>query len=311
MPNDLHPLTNADSLGLDHMRAFIAVVETGSQVQAAKRLRVAQTTVCRQIERVQEHFGGGLFERGASGGLSTRGALVEQALRTAMAVLSQTRDRLALEHPVLRIGFIRPVRSLLEAALYQRTKAATGEAFEVRLLELSSERQARALANRELDIAICYALPELAARTDIEASLVSEQPFALVIPERAFVRGKPSASVLATLDHVRLPRRYARSAADAGERWLRDHGIAPRHSLDCELGTEIVAYAAAGRGYGFLPALWSLERYRGVVFVAAPNFGVRATIAAYSLRHVRPWVTRLRQDLSAAARAALKAFEGG
>src|SRR5215475_782568 len=92
--------TNADSLGLDHMRSFIAVVETGSQVRAAKRLRVAQTTVSRHIDRVQEHFGGGLFEAGSSGRLSTRGLIVEQAVRAAMATLSRTRDRLALDRPV-------------------------------------------------------------------------------------------------------------------------------------------------------------------------------------------------------------------
>lgn len=142
--------TNADSLGLDHLRSFIAVIETGSQMRAARRLRVAQTTISRHIERIQEHFGGGLFAAGASGPLSTRGKLVEQSVRTAMTELARTRDRLAVERPVLRIGFIRPLRPLLETALRAQAGVRGGPRFDVRLLELTGELQASALTHETL-----------------------------------------------------------------------------------------------------------------------------------------------------------------
>jgi DNA-binding transcriptional LysR family regulator len=109
--------TNAESLGLDHLRAFLAVVEKQTQVAAARQLRVTQATIARHIYRVQEHFGGWLFDGRSSGKLSTRGLLVEQSVRVVLAELARTRERMKRNGPVLRIGYIPAVRRLLETAL--------------------------------------------------------------------------------------------------------------------------------------------------------------------------------------------------
>jgi DNA-binding transcriptional LysR family regulator len=302
------PPTNAESLGLDHLRAFIAVVETRSQVAAARQLRVAQGTISRHIERVQEHFGGGLFESGGGSRLSTRGLLVEQSVRAAMAELSRTRDRLDRHGPVLRIGYIRAVRVLVENALRSQAQVPGMPAYEVRLLELTSDKQASALARRELDIAICYVTSDLASRGEVEESLVAEEPFALVIPERAYVNGKVSRKTLQPLLHARLLERFSPQFGAAAEAWLSKHKLQPERSVECEVGSEILAYAGAGYGYGFLPALWSMSSHQSAVFVPPTDFDVTVKIAAYSLRHVTPWVTQLREHVSAAARTALRDF---
>jgi DNA-binding transcriptional LysR family regulator len=301
--------TNAESLSFDHLRSFIAVVDAGNQSRAARRLRVAPATVLRHIERVQEHFGGGLFEAGSSGRLSARGQLVEQSVRVAMAELTRTRDRLALDRPVLRVGFIRPMRPLVARALRSHGKAPGATPFDVRLLELTAEAQARALELRELDIAISYATADFEGRGGLEASMVTEEPFALVIPERALVKGKPSIAALGPLLYAHSPHRFSSQLAKAEREWLRAHRLEPARTIECELGSEIVAYAGAGEGYGFLPALWSIADHDGVVF-APIDFGTVARIAAYSLEHVTPWVTEFRDHLSAAARAALRDFRG-
>ncbi|HVU05515.1 MAG TPA: LysR family transcriptional regulator [Polyangiaceae bacterium] len=302
-----HPASNADSLSLDHLRSFLAVVETGSQVRAAKRLGVAQTTICRHLERVQTHFGGSLFESGASGRLSARGLLVEQAARNAVAGLSTTRERLANDRPLLRLGYVAPVRPLIVSALRSQLTGDGREAFDVRLSELGGEAQSRALERRELDIAVSYAIPDLAERKDIDASLLAEEPFALVIPAHAWARGKPSLTAMAPLLHATWPRRLSRQAAEAQATWLEEHGLSPSRTVECERGSEIVAYAGAGCGYGFLPALWSMSAHPGAVFVPV-DLGVTAPISAYSLQHASPWVTHLRQQLSVAARRALRSF---
>jgi DNA-binding transcriptional LysR family regulator len=298
--------TNAESLGLDHMHAFIAVVESQSQVAAARRLRVTQGTISRHIERVQEHFGGGLFEAGSSGKLSTRGLLVEQSVRAALAELVRTRERIARSAPVLRIGFIPAARPLLEQALRTLPKVRGIPSFEVRLFELATDKQARALGRRELDIAISYSLDGLVNRDGIEKSLVADEPFALVIPERAFSNATPTRSVLNTLVYAHSPRRMSAELSAAAERYLGQHRLQPSEWIECEWGSEILAYAGAGYGYGFLPALWSMSPHAGVVFVPLSDFGFSARIYAYSLEHVTPWVTQLREHLSAAARSALR-----
>lgn len=301
--------TNADSLSLDHMRAFIALSESGSQARAARALRppMSQATVARYVQRVQEHFGGGLFEPGNGARLTARGMIVLRSLQTVIAELSQARGRVALDRPLLRIGFIRIMRPIVEHAL----RMALGERgdVEVRLVELHSERNARMLDERELDIAVCYAFDDLfEGASDVEMSLVTEQPIALVVPERAFVRGKLSLRALARLDYAHVPRRFSRELADAELLWLKRNGLKPRTAIECRLGTEIIAYAATGRGYGFLPALWSTTSHAGAAFAPLPNFAQTARIAAYSLPHVSPWVACFRESLVRAAHLALRDF---
>jgi DNA-binding transcriptional LysR family regulator len=103
------------------------------------------------------------------------------------------------------------------------------------------------------------------------------------------------------------PRYFSERLNAAGQRWLSAHGLDPLRNVECRVGAEIIAYAGAGQGFGFLPALWSMASLDGVVF-APIEFAATAKIAAYSLQHVKPWVTELREALSSAARAALLEF---
>jgi len=303
-----NPATNAESIGLDHLRGFIAVVETGTQTRAARRLGVTQATVSRYMKRIEEHFGGELFDAGASDRLSTRGLMVEQSVRAVLSELSRTRERLAVERPVLRIGFIRAVRPLVEKALRSDARVGGAPTFDIRLLELTTEMQAVALSRRELDIAISYATPEFRERGDVEESVITEEPFALVIPERAWVNGKPSIAALRPLLYAHSPRRFSAVMASAEDEWLEKNHLAPERTVECQVGSEIVAYASSGYGYGFLPALWSMASHGGATFVPLPEFPASAKIAAYSLKHVKPWVLSLRERLSKAARTALREF---
>jgi len=301
--------TNADSLSLDHMRAFIALVESGTQAQAAQALRppMSQATVARYVQRVQEHFGGGLLETGGRARLTARGMIVMRSLETVIAELSQARGRVACDRPLLRIGFMRIMRPTVEHAL--RMALSKHDDVEVRLFELHSEPAARTLHHRELDIAVCYAFDDLfEGESDIEMSVVTDLPIALVVPERSVMRGKLSLRTLAGLDYVHAPRRFSREIADAELDWLKENGLKPKSSIECRLGTEIIAYAATGRGYGFLPALWRTTSHEGAVFVPMPSFARAARIAAYSLPHVGPWVARFREGLLRAAHLALRDF---
>jgi len=52
---------------LRHLRYFIAVAEDSTMVAAAKRLRIAQPALTRQIHDLEREIGVDLFERGAKG----------------------------------------------------------------------------------------------------------------------------------------------------------------------------------------------------------------------------------------------------
>jgi len=70
-----------------------------------------------------------------------------------MPELLQARDPPAVARPVLRIGFVRAARPLVEKALRGHAGPQNEPDFDVRLRELAPEAQARALDRRELDIA--------------------------------------------------------------------------------------------------------------------------------------------------------------
>lgn len=71
---------------------------------------------------------------------------------------------------------------------------------------------------------------------------------------------------------------------------------------------EILAYAGSGRGYGFLPALWSMVPHEGVVFAAAADIGAAVAIAAYWLPQLETIVAPTIARLGQVAEAGLQGF---
>jgi DNA-binding transcriptional LysR family regulator len=300
--------TNADSLGLDHMRAFLTFVEEKSQVRAAKRLLVSQATLFRHVKRVEEHFGDDLFDKVTGAKLSPRGRQVQQLLRSVVADLELGRRRLSRE-PVIAIAYVRMLRPFVERALRASARSKTGPRFDVRLHELPSEEQARQLRDGKLDVALCYARDDLL--DELSGAVLSfgiESSYAIVVPERAVVRGTLNVRALARLHYVHPPDRFAKDVAAAGRAWLAANGLAAESRIECELGTEIISYAVSGRGYGFLPALWSAASHEGAAFVPVTGFVRAVRLAAYTREHVEHWVAPLREKLLAEVRMALRGF---
>lgn len=301
--------TNADSLSLDHMRAFLTFVDEKNQTHAAKLLDVSQSTLFRHVKRVDEHFGGNLFEEVKGAKLSPRGRQVQELLRSVVADLELGRRRVHPRDPVLAIGYVRMLRPFVERALRTSVRSKAQPRFDVRLHELPSDDQARQLRDGKLDVALCYARDDLL--TELSAAVQSfaiECSYAIVVPEHAVSRGKLNMRALAPLHYVHTPEHFANDVANARRRWLAANGLAAEHSIECELGTEIISYAATGRGYGFLPALWSAASHERAVFVPVPGFVNAIRLAAYTREHVEHWVGPLRQHLLAELRGLLEGF---
>jgi DNA-binding transcriptional LysR family regulator len=54
-------------LNLVHLRSFLAVVDSGSFIEAARRLALAQSTVSQHIQRLEDCIGAPLIVRGRQG----------------------------------------------------------------------------------------------------------------------------------------------------------------------------------------------------------------------------------------------------
>jgi DNA-binding transcriptional LysR family regulator len=87
MLGHLQPVAGV-AVELRHLRYLLAVAEEGTFVRAAKRLRIAQPALSRQIRDLEREIGTPLFERGArSVRISAAG---EACLRGARAILADT-----------------------------------------------------------------------------------------------------------------------------------------------------------------------------------------------------------------------------
>jgi len=87
---------------LRHIRLFAFAVETGSLSKAAEAVRVSQPAASQAISRLEEHFGGHLFERRGSGVfLTERGKVVAVRASRIIELLRSANARLAKQS---RIG---------------------------------------------------------------------------------------------------------------------------------------------------------------------------------------------------------------
>ncbi|MEZ6992239.1 MULTISPECIES: LysR family transcriptional regulator [unclassified Aeromonas] len=143
---------------LRDLKAFVTLGEVLHFGQAAVRQHVTQSALSKQIRRLEEEFGGELFERNAS---STRLTVLGRALyedaRALVAASEQlarsARDVLAGNSGTLRIGFGVATKLLVPAAIAQFR--AERPQVTIELNDLSTHHQLLALSEGKLDLGFC------------------------------------------------------------------------------------------------------------------------------------------------------------
>jgi DNA-binding transcriptional LysR family regulator len=200
-------------LELRHLRYCIAVAEEGSFTRAAKRLRLAQQAVSRQIADLERELGVKLFERGARGAILTPAgnAFVEGA----RGALGETVRAVQRARAQSASGLLRLAYSYLTPSHY----ALVGEALArfhhslpnmaVTLQHLSTGAQTQALRDGGIDVAFGYLPWEETG--EIVSDLLRDDPLIGVL--------LPAAHPLASRDPL----------------WLRDLASLPFLGLSREL----------------------------------------------------------------------------
>lgn len=137
---------------LRHIRLFAYAVETGSLSKAAEAVRVSQPAASQAISRLEDHFGGDLFERRGSGVfltergrvVSVRASRIIDLLRSANAKLAkQSRIGRGLAQDLLEthatIAHLRALSGFARAGSFSAAARNLGQA------EPSVQRAAREL----------------------------------------------------------------------------------------------------------------------------------------------------------------------
>lgn len=140
------------------LRTFLAVMEEGSVNRAAQRLGVAQPTISRQIQALEQEVGGQLFERGAWG---VRPTDLGFKLREEMAPVLREYDRAWAEvtanaqgrHTQLRIGYLGLAAARFLNPALTRLRAEF-PALKLWLFDQTPGEQLEALREGKLDVAL-------------------------------------------------------------------------------------------------------------------------------------------------------------
>lgn len=231
---------------LHQLRYAVAVADTGSFTAAADAVRVSQSGVSTQVQKLERELGVTLFDRSARRvSLTADGELMLPAIRSALQAVSQvpaTADDLrGLLQGTLRIGVVSGVTwPRLFDALGDVHAAHPG--LDIRLREGTSEQLIAQLRRGECDIAVVAWAQH--PPTGLESETIFDDPLvAVVAPDHAWAtRTSIRPAELTGVDIITLPTgtgdrsAFAELLPDATPRW--------------EVATPWFVERLAARGFG-------------------------------------------------------------
>jgi DNA-binding transcriptional LysR family regulator len=152
--------TAAAPLSWDLLGAFLAVMRAGSLSGASRSLGVAQPTVRRQIETLEEVLGAVLFTRSQTGLMPTETAVATLPYAESMAAVAEALVRSASGPADAEQGTVRVTCSeLVAVAVLPVMLASLCRAYPQLQIELSPSDANEDLLRRDADVAVRMAQP--------------------------------------------------------------------------------------------------------------------------------------------------------
>jgi len=244
---------------LRHLRYFVAVAEESSFRRAARRLRLSQPALSRQVRDLEQELDAKLLERG-SGPVRLTSAGV-YFLREARAILDhvtkasvEVRRFATAQGLVLNIGCITPALfSFLATSLQVFTQ--THPQVRVNLFELSPAAQVAALRSDCLDIALLGQTSRNLG-TEFQLTVIQTMALEVALPEAHPLASGRSVALkqLAEEPFVGL----SEETYPGREDWLREvcasAGFSPRVNQRVDGLATLLAIVGSGAGVALVPA---------------------------------------------------------
>ena len=158
------------------LRAFLAIVETGSLGRAADALHLTQPALSRVVKQMESQLRVQLFERRPSGmELTSFGqALLPYATHLteeADLALEEINVRLGMGRGTVRIGTVASAAIMVLPALLDRMHRGWPN-LQLQIVEAVEDKLASALVNKEVDVVLSGPIPE-----NDDVMQVAEHPF--------------------------------------------------------------------------------------------------------------------------------------
>jgi len=227
-------------------RSFLAVLQTGSLSAAARRLRLTQPTLGRQIALLEQDLGVALFTRSAEGLRPTEAAMELAPHAQAMAAAAAALLRAASGGEGELRGTIRLAASeFIGGVVLPPMLARFREAHPAVAIELSLSNQVENLLRRDADIAVRNTAPTQAA---LLARRIGEAPVGF-FAHRSYAAAHGLPATLQELPAHALigrPEHLAQASPVAG--------MVLRFGFQCSSDLGLFAALRAGLGIGYCQA---------------------------------------------------------
>lgn len=169
---------------IEQLQAFLAVAETGNFGQAARRCRVTQSTVSRQIQALEAQLGLPLFHRSAQAKLTIAGeCLLPRARKICQewtTVAQELEDLLAGKQPELCIAAIHSTCSYFLPPILQEFCQRFPQ-VRLRVTALGSDRALKVLRDGLVDVAIVMNNPLLTAKAEMVVEVLFSEPIEVLM----------------------------------------------------------------------------------------------------------------------------------
>jgi DNA-binding transcriptional LysR family regulator len=242
---------------MHQVRYFLALCEELNFTRAAERCHVAQPSLTRAIKQLEEEMGGALFHRErANTHLSELGRTLkpylEQVYSRAEQAKREAQEFIRLQKTPLRLGLmctIAPTYLLdLVAAVRMRHPG-----IELQIIDEAAPQLQERLIAGALDVAV-YALPHLAGDDRLHHLPLYREQFQIVI-EPGHRLARQSAIRVKDLDGEHYLARVNCEMGPAADAVFDAQGVGGPTVYQSERDDWILAMAAAGLGYAFMPSL--------------------------------------------------------
>lgn len=252
------------------LRAFLAIVRSGSLGLAAQSLHITQPALSRIVRRLEDQLGVQLFERRTTGmELTAFGqALLPHATvlsEEAAVALEQINSLRGLGHGTLRVGAIGSVAVTVLPAVLERMLAQWPK-LNVQITEAVEDVLEVALTHNTIDVAIAGAIPESEQIMQVAQAPFTDRHAVICAAHHPLLKRKG----LAVRDVLNVP--WVMPPGDAEPRrqfnaLMASLGVAPpRVVVETRSPGVIKAMVAQTNYLGWLPEpLFTTERQAGLI----------------------------------------------
>ena len=256
---------------LRHLRYFVAVAEELNFARAARRVRIAQPSLTKQIQQLEQELGFPLLYRTKKKVelLDTGRVLLDEAqvlLRQAEKAIQTTRRTHTGESGRLVIGFSPSAAPEVLPRILRRYHALYPNVV-VDLLEIASTKNAEALLESLMSVAVVRS-PSFLNRELFCFEIIQRERFVIALPDSHPLAKQKSIRIkaLASEPLIVPPLQPGWGYSEAIFQIFRDNGIEPRITEEATQALAVITLVAGGFGVALVPVSISNLRLPGVTY---------------------------------------------